>query len=383
MPVIDRLSIDDFDEAISFLNRVFSIRSPHDSERLLPALYQRDEKSMQCNYAIRRDGNLAAIAGVFHIDWHIGGSVLHVGGIGGVATDRSAGSAQLMEELLSHVIHDLRECRCDIALLNGQRQRYGVFGFERAGTEMVFDVNPREQAFGGTFDAQNVSLVPMSDETLVLKMASEWHKNQNNFCSREPHRFYAFLNNWRNTAWLAENGMGQFVGYVVGADDGGPTPEIVGRDEVAAVAIAKARIVAAKRPISFTTSSLPSPTLRYLNDVAEAVTARTSGLWQVFDWPRVIEALLKARSEAEPLSDGRVTIAVRETDQTYALEVEGGEAGCSITGDRPMIMTSTKPLLRLLFGPSTPSQVIDLPREAAILQSWCPLPLAIPRLDHV
>ena len=383
MPVIDRLSVDDFDEAISFLNRVFSIRSPHDSERLLPALYQRDERSMRCNYAIRHNGNLAAMAGVFHVDWQVGDELIRIGGVGGVAIDRTMGSPDLMDELLSRILRDLRQSDCDIVLLNGQRHRYGAFGFERAGTELVYDVNPRDLPADDTFDARATSLVPMSDESLVLGMAREWHERQFSFCRREPHRFYAFLNNWHNMAWLAGNSMGQFVGYVVGADGGGPTPEVVGRDDAAAVQIATARIRSAKRPVMFTTSAMPSPVTRLLTEVAEAVTARTSGLWQVLDWRRVTNALLKARCAAEPLPPGRVTVNIAGCDATIALNVDGREASCESTSDRPMLVASASSALRLLFGPNSPAQVVDLPHEAAVLQAWCPLPLAIPRLDHV
>ncbi len=384
MPVIDRLGVGDYDEAISFLNRVFSVRSPHDTQRLLPALYQRDDAMMRCNYAIRLDGHLAAMAGVFPIEWQVGDVTLRIAGIGGVATERSLVGAGLIDELLNQIVADLKSNDYHLALLNGQRLRYGTFGFARAGSEMVYDVTARDVVSDGISERiAPISLVPMSDEAVVLEMVREWHERQVDFCRRPPHRFYAYLNNWRNMAWLAEDEVGQFVGYVVGSEDGGPTPEIVGNTPEAAVRIAQARIVQCKRPVSVTASSLASPVARYLNQVAEAVTVRTSGLWQVFDWVTVTDALLRVRMLSEALPPGRVTICIEDADETFTLYVEGENAGCIAESCTPTISLSAGQALRLLFGPASPANIVDLPGAAAVLQAWCPLPLAIPRLDHV
>jgi hypothetical protein len=39
--------------------------------------------------------------------------------------------------------------------------------------------------------------------------------------------------------------------------------------------------------------------------------------------------------------------------------------------------------MRVLFGPMPPSFVTALPRQASLLDQWCPLPLGISVVDFV
>ena len=63
--------------------------------------------------------------------------------------------------------------------------------------------------------------------------------------------------------------------------------------------------------------------------------------------------------------------------------VTDGEARCARTEEEPQVSCDPATCMRLLFGPLAPSQVIDLPQPAAMLESWCPLPLYWARQDGV
>ena len=87
----------DFDECMDFLNEVFSEHAPHDFAGMLPSIYQPTDEQMACNYAIRVDGKLAAVVGLFPAQWQVGDQVLKVGGIGGVSTHKRVRGAGYMK----------------------------------------------------------------------------------------------------------------------------------------------------------------------------------------------------------------------------------------------------------------------------------------------
>ena len=67
---IVQLTATDFQEAVDLINYAFSYsHGPHDVLSLLPKVYQPTDQHMGCNHAIRRDGRLVAIAGVFPLTW--------------------------------------------------------------------------------------------------------------------------------------------------------------------------------------------------------------------------------------------------------------------------------------------------------------------------
>ncbi|SVE23296.1 uncharacterized protein METZ01_LOCUS476150 [marine metagenome] len=80
--------------------------------------------------------------------------------------------------------------------------------------------------------------------------------------------------------------------------------------------------------------------------------------------------------------EGKVVVGI-EGYGAIALVVTDGEARCARTEEEPQVSCDPATCMRLLFGPLAPSQVIDLPQPAAMLESWCPMPLYWARQDGV
>lgn len=116
--------------------------------------------------------------------------------------------------------------------------------------------------------------------------------------------------------------------------------------------------------------------------IADGVTQRQSGNWHILDWPATVAALLKARAANGPLPDGRVVVAIKG-GVNLALSICGDAAECAETRDPADVSVDPLTATRLLLGPLSPSRVMPLPRRAALLDAWCPLPLAWPTQDGV
>ena len=197
--------------------------------------------------------------------------------------------------------------------------------------------------------------------------------------------FLRVLRSWRAVPYAALE-EGELAGYVAVSLDGKELPEVVGRDGDTAFEIVRARVEQGDaESVTLTAGPLAGRFLHRLGEVCEAEAVRSSGNWQVFDWPRVISALLAARAadpSGPPLADGRVTLGI-EGYGTVAVSVEGGEVSCERVEEKPAVFCGHHLAHRLLFGPLPPSQSLLLPKEAAALESWCPLPLFWSRQDAV
>ena len=379
---IVRLSGSDFDEGMDFLNRVFGEHAPHDFESLLPSIYRRTDEHMACNYAIRRNGAIVAVVGMFPINWQLADATLRVAGIGGVSTDPECRGQGLMQGLMGHCVTTMREQGYHLSWLGGQRQRYLYFGYEKCGTSLYFTMN-RSNIRHCFSDEPSVRFRIIGEEEGLLRRAKELHDEQAMHCERPLQDFHRLCASWRHQAWAAENEAGEMVGYLVADKEGTYITELMARSTDEALRMVRAWIAeGGKEGVSLDMSpvhSVGGELARY----CEQTSVRSTGNWQVLRWAEVVDALMKVQGLSRAgLVDGKVVVGV-EGYGSMALVVTDGEARCVKTEEEPQVSADPATCMRLLFGPLAPSQVMPLSRPAATLESWCPLPLYWARPDGV
>ncbi len=135
-----QLTATDFDEGMAFLNAVFGEERPHDFHAMLPSIYQPTEELMACNHAVRVNGEIRAIVGLFPMYWQVGETVLKVGGIGGVSTHSAHRDKGYMTLLMNHCVQHMKAQGFHLSYLSGQRQRYGYSGYETCGQRFLVSV---------------------------------------------------------------------------------------------------------------------------------------------------------------------------------------------------------------------------------------------------
>jgi predicted N-acetyltransferase YhbS len=364
----------DFQDAMDFLNLVFGAHRPHDFERLLPALYQPTDEAMACNYAVREDGRIRGIVGMYPMRWQLGDVCLKVAGIGAVSTHPKSRGAGHMKALMHHCVSSMREQGCQLSYLGGQRQRYGYFGYERCGHVLQFNLTQANlRHCFGQLDP-GVHFAPLTqDDQAWLRQARELHDLQPTRCHRAPADFYNHLLNWYSTPHVALDSQGQMLTYLVANKDGSTISELPTEDD--ALFLRVLRAWAGQRPeVSLPVSPLQPNRARLLYTCCEGVSVRSSGNWQIFDWPAVLGALLDARNAAHSLAPGRVCIGIQGVG-AIELGVDRNDTFCTLSDREPDLSCDTRTAMRLLFGPTAPSLVMELPSAARMVEQWCPLPL--------
>ena len=80
--------------------------------------------------------------------------------------------------------------------------------------------------------------------------------------------------------------------------------------------------------------------------------------------------------------EGVVSVSIEDYG-VLEIEVNDNEADCHLVSGTAAIECDSLLAHRLLFGPLKPSEVIELPAAARLLDAWCPLPLYWPTQDRV
>lgn len=384
---ISRCRVQDFQELMQFLARAFDKPTPQWFESRLSAVYRPIEELMHCNYVVRQNGRIVACVGAFPIEWRVGGTRLRMRGIGGVSTDPDCRRHGFMKLLMNRVMADLRAEGWPLAWLGGQRQRYRYWGFERCGLRITGHLSEQNVRHEPAWQqVEPLALEPMTNEGQSLQQAKALHDLRPDHCDRPLDRFGHHMVQWHARPFVGRGANGKILAYAVLRAGEPWVEELAAADLTAGMAMLRA-LVQQHKGVGITLDQLPAPLAKVVGDAAEWERTDHCGNWQVFDWCATLEALLKARHAQSPLLPGCVVLGVQshsgEPDQVVRVEVSDAGPHCQRTGQAPDLETDGATMMRLTFGPLKPSMVMPLPRSAAILDQWCPLPATLSRQDEV
>ena len=369
---IVQLTAADYGEAMDLLNYAFSFsHGPHDFPALLPKIYRPTEELMRCNYAIRRDGRLAAAVGVFPLTWHVGGAALRVACIGGVSTHPRYRGRGLMSTLMRHCVEEIRAAGYPLSWLSGRRPRYRHFGYEQSGTDVRFTLE-RDDLRAAGVDGTGIEFRRLTEDDPLLAAAHRLHAGQSMRGERPAAEFVTICSSWNNRPYAAVAGGG-LTGYLIAGGDGSQVTELLAADTPAALRIAAAWC--AHRDIaSVTVAVSPAQTalVRGLDAIAEATAVRSADCWQVFDWPAVLTALLRERVRAGGVEPGSLVLQIGDANR-LRLGVDGSSAAAVPTDDPADFTMDEMAAMRALFGPLQPPLPV----------TWFPLPACLPHADRV
>ena len=376
-----QLSLDDFEEAIDFINYVFSqTYGPHDFEKMLPKLYRPDLELVRCHYGVRDGGALVAVAGSYPLTWQVGDRALRVAGIGAVATHPRHRGRGLMRAVVGHCVAEARAAGCHLSWLDGLGHRYRHFGYERAGAEITFQLTERDFAGAGVA-ADGVRFRRLQEGDALLEQAARLHAGQRVHWRRAPAELPRICASWGGGLYAALEGD-ELAAYLVAARDRSSVTELVAADAASAVRVTAAWRAERSAPqVTVTVSPWQRALARRLATLADSTRVQCCGNWQVFDWASVLAALLAERARSEPLPAGEAVVRIADGGG-LRLWVDGAAAACEPTRAEPQVRLTAAEALRALAGP-LPGAFPAPGTVPATLGSWCPLPFHLPSADRL
>ena len=373
---ITQLTKNDYEEAIDFMNMVFSMNSePHSFPDLLPVFYKPTEEHMKCHFVIRIDEKIKALLGLYPSEMIIGNESIRLAQIGGVCSHPNMREKKLMTELMDFAVEKMKNDGYDLAGLGGSRERYKYFGFERCGIKLVFNLGPNN------FKHNNIEKEGLTFEVMEkpdLKVISELnklYKKQPLHINRSDDKFLDICRSWKNKLHIAKK-EGEIVGYVVPFGKTGLS-ELVAVSDKMRIAIMR-EFCDGYFSIGFNLSE--KEFIRTLGNIAEGRSLHESSNWQIFNHEKVITALLRLKNQFYKLDTGEVVFEIENTG-TFKIIVSDAEISCNKVNLVAETCFNREEFMRIALGPFQPSMVTELPSDLMIFENWFPLPLSISTQD--
>jgi len=372
-----RASLADFDSMIDLANECFP--DDRDSGGMLarwPHCYIRRDEFVR-NYLIIKDGP-KVISQVGYIDQAllVEGTEIKTAGITGVATSPSYRGRGYMTKLLTYCINLMREEGYAFSDLGGDRQRYGRFGWERAGRQWLFDITPRSLhaldspkgyqviQYGARPEEIDSTLAIHEGELLGVKRTRDLHE--------------MLLGRKGKEVWLAQGGEGMAAYAIADREDKGQEIIEFGGTPNGMHAL----LTHLTEVIGSEWIRIYSPWSHPLNTLFFSISTR----WHV-NCQRMIKIIdleatmrgfanqLIGRYRELGLRGSRsIALGIEGTDQQ--VEIEFSPEGLLVreaSGPSGALILSEHQIARLLFGPGTPSVEFTLPPSARFLDGILPL----------
>lgn len=354
-------------ELAAFAGRAFARKGvAEDFASLLPKLYGPQADPSPVHTLLYEDGRLAALFALQVADFTVAGCRLRTGWLGTVAVREDCRGRGHLARLMEQAQRQMAESGCDLAVLGGQRQRYGRFGFEPGGTQWQFTLQPR-----------NIRDLPRPGETEVrplmeadMDRVMDLWRQQPVLGPRSRDDFGLVLSSWGSTPLgLWQNG--RLCGYCT-CNAQGQVLELCLPDPSLLPSLL-APLLDRCGWLTVTLGPWPGPCQRMLASCSEQVRLVENHSYRIFHWQPVLEASLALRRRWSPLPEGRLLVPIGGEG---CLEFDGTR--CAWTPGTDGGGLTAREAVRLLWGPDS-----ALVCASAVPPGWLPLPLAFPWLDGI
>eukprot|EP00929_Paragymnodinium_shiwhaense_P120203 TRINITY_DN92100_c0_g1_i1.p1 TRINITY_DN92100_c0_g1~~TRINITY_DN92100_c0_g1_i1.p1 ORF type:complete len:400 (+),score=56.93 TRINITY_DN92100_c0_g1_i1:76-1275(+) len=389
---------DDFEEICRHLSTSFD---GTDFKRFHPRIYRQHRATW--HRLCRREDAIASCALIAPCDWLVGDSVLKVAGVGSVSTASSVRGRGYMQKLLEHCSKELQEAGVDLAVLGGQRQRYGHYGFENCGSVVELSFNGANAKHRES-NLHRMTFAPMSSQTNEeLIAAAALHRRRRLRVCREdePAEFLLFLRAWGAHAYAAYDADKCFRGYFCVSDvDNGSKQEMLELEadspEAASAIVSSWLQLHQTKDLKVLLPQSEMALVRHLSAWCEASKTCHANMFRIFNWEKVLAAFFQLRVEMAPaglLPEGclHIDIGTATASSRLQLRLAGGRATCcsvDSTDFEADVICDERTAMRLLFGPESWETVAGSCKHVSnnalpLLACWCPLPFTWASQDGV
>ncbi len=349
---IVRLNKNDYDEAIWLLNHVFSVHRgyPHDFEKMLPKMCKPTDECMGKHFAIRKDGGLKALLGIYPLPTVVADEEIMFSTVGNVVTLKEETGKGYMGILLNEAMKELDRIGADASRLGGKRSRYNRYGYEQAGGVYNFLLNESDAFAKYDITTEIVFKDVKATDTDVLKKGMALYENTRFHVLRNDSKvFYDTLVAWENKTCAAYTTDGEFVGIMSVSQDDKSIVEIdaVSFDMYRNIVLSWLKNVCAK---DLTVGVLPHEIDRvaFLSQICEEYTKIPASHFYIRNWEKIAGAFLKLKAEYSRVPDFRMVVGINGYGN-ICLESLNNNTRCVKTDEKADIELDNLSATRFLF----------------------------------
>lgn len=384
---VERLRAEDYDELLNFMNCVYNIPAGKSFREELPKMWRRTDEAMGKHLAIRIDGRIAAVVGVYPLPMTVAGQELLFTTVGNVGTLPKYRNLGLMKTLMVAAMKKLEVMGADASRLGGERQRYNRYGYEIAGCNYHYCLTRANirKYYDGTIQksskpsgALHFKQVVCQDtltaaDTSFLQEIQNLQQQGPVFMLRgDAKDCYDTASSWGMHPWIAQSADGQIVGYLSASSDHMRLGEQFARTpELLYAMILEWAEHQNLSDVQLQTAPWELDLNRSLNRLCEECTVMPSSNFKIIHWDKVLSAYLNLKNQLRPLPSGHIHLEI----QGYGtLRIDN--TTCIRTPEPADLSLDALTATRFLFGPYPPEQYCSLPENC---REFCaaafPLPL--------
>ena len=370
--IIEEARAADRAELLDFLHTAFATNDPKKPiprfETLYPDLFDATDDAMGRHRVIRNDaGRVGACVGAYPMRVRVGACELDIFGIGQVSCDPAARGGGRMTALMNDACARMEKSGAALAWLGGRRDRYAHFGFDLAGSNLSSGMDKRSAgapAPGWRVEqvdaAQLARFWVLRNRAATLEDVSPEKWTTRLLCGGKPDRIF-----------LASRGKdAEAVCVTQGEGEGGALLEWAGEtDGIHAVC---AHLLAAQPWVNAVYApSFVDPAAGMFWSHAAWSGVSLSNL-RILNLAALLEGYAPFLENRVPAGAGARLVVIENNDAAQL----GAAHGETLALDRLA-------MVRLMFGPLPPSQVVKLPEALRWLDQVFPLPFLLPPSSHV
>jgi len=383
---IVRLTKDDYDELLSVLNTVFTKQNKRemDFEKEVPKMWVRDDEHMGRHLAVKENGKICAVLGVYPLRFKVGDTELLFSTLGNVATLPECVGKGYMKTLMGEAMKELERIGADASRLLGARQRYSRYGYEPSGTAYNFQVNAfttkycfdgemkiefREISYDDQKELAYIKALHEKKPVHVIRSYDETLKGDYDALCAGNHKIY-----------IALNEKSEPVGYFSVSQSMTDIGDYAAENLETLKAMVYQFQQKTDKALYFSVPAHNVEEVRYFAGVSAGMFAFYPSRFKIINFDKVADAFLKVKKQSGAfLPEGESVIGIEDWGNLL-IGNKNGEAYCKKT-DREAAFTLNKlDATRFLFGPFSPDTVIC---PDAFLSALLPLPLSWCGLDRV
>ena len=383
---IVRLTKADYDEWLDVLNTVFTRQNNRemDFEKELPKMCVRDDYHMNKHIAVKEDGKICALLGVYPIRLKAGDTELLFSTVGNVATLPEYEGRGYMRILMEEAMRELQRIGADASRLCGARQRYNRYGYEAGAISYEFQVDgfttkychkgDKHIEFKEIFatDAEELTYIKNLRNKMPVQVV---HSGDDNLDSE-----YKTLVAFGNKAYVALDEDGERVGYISVSDNMTDISDIGAEDFETLKEIIFTLQKKVGDTICFSLPPYIAEAVNYFCKVSAEMSVISPSRFKIINFDKVADAFIKIKKQSGVFMPvGESVIEIKEWGKLLICNTDD-EAYCKKTDKDASMVLDRLEATRFLFGPFEPNTVLA---SDAFLSALLPLPLSWCDLDRV
>ena len=380
MDKIEQLKAGDLKELLYFLNLCFK-GDPYAMhfEKGLPKLWVDDDEHMGKHYAVKENGKIVAVVGIYIFDTFICGEKFRFATVGNVATAPECRGRGYLHNFYIMANDILEKEGVDVARLGGKRSRYERYGYEPCGSLYKARI---DRAVADKFIKDNN--VPdykfvrvTAEDTENLKRVKEYYELNNIRIDRGKtiDDFYLSTAAWDASIYMAFDGD-EPVGYLLTQPGGDWCTESYAKTPEHLVGMIS-RFLLSTENTSISTNIPPDrpADIALFDKICLGSSIDKPSHFKILNREKLTNALLKLGNSLTPYMDGEVILGI-EGEGNYLISVNNCVPCCEKTERDADLTLPYLDSARFMFGPIPPNFVANLPKEkAGFISQIFPLPL--------